>query len=106
MDPFSKTGILLTGTWRALSEHFAPCTATSVTELEKFTPRNKQVEIAVIVALLMGGMKQVLSKIVRSFYPVTSPTKEAAAGAPQAQYGTFAGLTAPCWQPDAFCNLL
>lgn len=59
-----------------------------------------------ITALLEGGMKQVLSRIVRSSYPVTSPAERGCSRSLQGQYGTFAGLTALCWQPDALCNLL
>lgn len=84
MDSFSKPGVLPTGTWRVVSEHFVPRATTSVTSPEKFTSRNGQIEIAVIIALLMGETEQQVLKIAKFFlqmtsYNVISPLKEAAA---------------------------
>lgn len=68
VDSFSEPGVLPMGTWRALSERFAPRITIGVTDPEKCTPRNEQAEVAVTVALLMGGTKQALLKIARSSY--------------------------------------
>lgn len=56
------------GAWRGLWECFASCTTTSVTDPEKFTPRMKQIDVAVLVEFLMGGTRQVVLKIARSSY--------------------------------------
>lgn len=63
-----KPGILPMGTWRVLSEGFVPRTTTSVTNPEKFTSRNEQLRVAVIIALLIRGTKQEVLKIAKSSY--------------------------------------
>lgn len=84
VDLFSKSGVLPTGTWRALSEHFAPYTTTSVTDPETFTPRKEpgrgcSDRSAPDGRHQAGALEDCQVFLYRTSYTVTSLPKEAAA---------------------------